>query len=360
MSVSDSRASPDFAVFDLIPVGLFVVDGALVIRSWNLCLENWTRRSRTEVVGLPLGSLAAVWELPHYRQRLASIFEGGPPVLFSPLLHPGLLPRASGPQGVFNLKVTPLPCPEGGYWALISCEDVTDLNQRIGELKALHHQSQLEVEARRTAEALLQKALGERELLIREIHHRVKNNLNLVAGLIELQVGHASQEVQPVLSDLRQRIYAISQIHDVLYKSSDLELGPVGNYLGPLAKITLETLSRRGEVELTTDFAPGETLNTDDTIILGLIQTELLTNSLKHGLGPRGTTAIRLRVHRAGNELIYTMEQEGDSLPEGFDPDSATGLGMQLLGTYGEQLKGRFQWTKGDPTVIAFSFLHRG
>jgi two-component sensor histidine kinase len=281
--------------------------------------------------------LSPAWSQAHYAERLAHLFEGGPPVLFSPLLHPRLIPQAPGPGRVFQVKATALPDGSGGWWAFLSVEDVTILARRIEELKDLR---------------------GQQDRMMREIHHRVKNNLNMISGLVTLQkarVRPGSDEAP--FEDLQSRIAAISEIHDLLYRSTDLEIGNASEYLDALARILDKNLSLSGTHRLDLDLDPTIVLKTDSTILLGLVQAELMTNALKYGLGRQSGEVMSIRlVREASGQVLYELSHTGDRLPEDFNPTTSAGLGMVLLTAYAAQLGTDLGWSRGDPTRFWLRF----
>ncbi|MEI8093031.1 MAG: histidine kinase dimerization/phosphoacceptor domain -containing protein [Spirochaetales bacterium] len=323
-----------FRDLDFVPLGLAVIDKSFRVLFWNSCMAEWTGVPRAMAEGGQLDRLAPEWATPQYRERVREVFLGGPPVVFSPLLHPEIIPVRPGESPVYNVKVTALP-EEDGWLGLLSVEDITVLSQRIVKLRELQKRS---------------------ELLMREIHHRVKNNLNMVSSLITLQSDISPDETVRTLEDLQSRIIAISQVHDVLYRTDDLSLGKAADYLGPLAQLINQNLSA-GHHDLVLDLDDTVMFDIETTIQLGLIQAELMTNALKYGFrNPvAGQLTVSLRRLPTG-ETEYGLSQTGDTLPKDFDPQQSTGLGMQLILTFAAQLGCDFQWKRGDPTTFTLRF----
>jgi|GEM_PF-4518247 PAS domain S-box-containing protein len=329
-------SSQRFSDLDHMPVGVAVLDEALTVLYWNWTLEDWTGIGRHEVLGRPMASLNPEWADPHIHQRLEGLFKGGPPVVFSPLLHPHLIAQASKEERVFRVLGTAVPAQDG-WWAFLCVEDITVLSRRVEELREMHERQ---------------------DRLMREIHHRVKNNLNMISGLISLQkirdgAGAATAE----LDDLQSRIVAISEIHDVLYHSTSLSVDSTAGYLETLAKLLNKNLSLSSNHNLVFDLDRSVVLKTDSTVLLGLVQAELITNALKYAIKPDGAATIWVRFRRVGTEeLEYELSHSGDTLPEGFDPATSEGLGMVLLTAYASQLGTTLGWQKGDPTRFWLRF----
>lgn len=326
-----ATAGQRFSDLDHVPIGLAVVDADLTVLYWNRTLENWTEIPREVAVGKGLAQLNPVWAKPHYAGRLAHLFQGGPPVVFSPLLHPRIVPLADSQHRSYHVKAAAVPDHQGAWWAFLSVEDVTVLSRRVEDLRDLHRQQ---------------------ERMMREIHHRVKNNLNMISGMISLQRAQPGVEAaQGPLSDLQSRIVAISEIHDLLYHSSSLSMGSTADYLRTLALLLDQNLSFSEHHRLDLDLDRSVVLKADATVLLGLIQAELMTNALKYGLGNRHGEVLAIRLARSGPKTYeYSVVHSGDRLPEDFNPATSPGLGMVLLTAYASQLGTTLQWAKSDPT----------
>jgi PAS domain S-box-containing protein len=330
-------AADRFSDLDHLPIGLAILDRELRVVFWNGILEQWTGLTRGRACGRTMAELNPVWSQSHYSERLAHLFEGGPPVVFSPLLHPRIIPQASGISTVFQVKATAVPDENGGWWALLSVEDVTTLARRIDELKALRTQQ---------------------DRMMREIHHRVKNNLNMISGLVTLQKARVRPGADEApFDDLQSRIAAISEIHDLLYHSTDTVMKNPAEYLDSLARLLDRNLSVSSSHRLVLDLDPTVALKTDSTILLGMVQAELVTNALKYGLGRQSDETLAIRLFREPSGLVvYELSHSGDSLPADFDPTTSAGLGMVLLSAYADQLGTDLGWSRGQTTRFWLRF----
>ncbi len=331
-----AAAERRFSDLNHVSVGLVVLDSDLQILFWNRSMEFMTGIDKATAVGRPIADLNPVWKLPHYMERLSQLFEGGPPVVFSPQLHPKIVP---GPreQGLsFHVKATAVPAGDG-WWAFLSVEDVTVLFRRVEELRVLR---------------------GQQERMMREIHHRVKNNLHMISGLITLQKEHGTSALDSgPFEDLQSRIAALSEIHDILYQSTTMTEGNTADYLTHLAKLVDKNLSVAETHRLVLEIDPQTVLKTDTTLLLGLIEAELMTNALKYGLGRQEAETLTIRLLKlAPGEWEYQLSHTGDRLPADFDPETSQGLGMVLLKAYTQQLGSRLEWARGDPTRFWLRF----
>jgi two-component sensor histidine kinase len=319
-----------------VPIGLAVLSPSLHLLYWSSTMEHITGIEASRAVGKPLTELNPIWSKPHYAGRLAHLFAGGPPVVFSPLLHPHLIPTQGSADRSFQVKATAVPDGAGAWWAILSVEEITVLARRVEELRVLHAQQ---------------------DRLMREIHHRVKNNLNMISGLISLQKNTLEGAAVTALDDLQSRVVAIAEIHDVLYRSPGLQLGSTANYLEHLAHLLDENLSLNRNHRLVLELDRDCTLKTDTVVLLGLILAELVTNALKYGLGRQVGECLWIRLAKTEPRAYrFEVAHSGNRLPAGFDPASTSGLGMLLLTSYAAQLGSRLEWEAMDQTRFWVSF----
>lgn len=193
--------------------------------------------------------------------------------------------------------------------------------------------------ALREAEREVRRALEEKSVLLREIHHRVKNNLQVVSSLLYLQgaaVDDAS--VRRLFEESRHRILSMAFIHETLYQSEDLSrvdfLAYVRKLVGGLAA-TYASLAPAAQIHTCVDDTK---LDVDTAIPCGLIVNELVTNALKYAFpgGRPGRILVTFRVTEG--RRILAVEDDGVGLPPGIDPRTLTTLGLKLVTMLAEQL----------------------
>jgi PAS domain S-box-containing protein len=198
------------------------------------------------------------------------------------------------------------------------------------------------------AEERLLSSLKEKEVLLKEIHHRVKNNLQVISSLLNLQ---SSSVVDPAMrslfSESQNRIRSMALIHEVLYRSNDLAAVPFGEYSRMLfGRLITAHAARniRSEIDVQ-DFV----LGIDQAIPGGLILNEFVTNALKHGFPDGRPGSIRLQVAAREGHCVICVKDDGIGLPHGFDPAGAGTLGMQLVTSLTSQLEGRLEIASSNP-----------
>ena len=222
--------------------------------------------------------------------------------------------------------------------------------------------SLFDLTAHEQVEERLRSSLREKEVLLREVHHRVKNNLQIVSSLLNLKADTIDNAAaQHVFADCQARIRSLAFVHEHLYVASDLSHVPFGQYVRTLAA-HLEQSCRAPGQRVSVRVAVGElNLSIDDAIPCGLIVNELVTNSLKHAFAPGGVGTIEIRMRRmSGRRLELSVSDDGKGLPSGFGPDDTGGSGLDLVYTFAEQLGAVVNITRQSGTRFSFQFEAAG
>jgi len=187
----------------------------------------------------------------------------------------------------------------------------------------------------------LESVLSEKQILIKEIHHRVKNNMQIIASLIALQVKNIkSVAAKHEIQQIRNRITSMALVHEMLYQSEDFSQIDYGQYIETLAHSVLKSMKPE-DVNITYDFDIDQIkFNIDTAIPLGLLINELLTNAIKYAFpdGRRGKVCVSIKQHAEANEL--TISDDGVGFSFNDDIESLTTLGMRLVYSLVEQLDG--------------------
>lgn len=192
---------------------------------------------------------------------------------------------------------------------------------------------------RQRAEARLKAALERQDLLSREMSHRVKNSLAVVAGFLGLQArGSDNEEVKAALADARTRVEAVAAVHDQLWRQPTLGAIDVAGFLDALCS----KLQENGRHHRILCEAARLDIPADLAIPLGLFVNELVTNAMKYAY-PDGAGEIRVTARPdSGDGLLIGVADDGIGLPQGFDPTAArsASLGMRIINNLGRQLGG--------------------
>lgn len=205
-------------------------------------------------------------------------------------------------------------------------------------------------------ENALKKAIGERDTLLRELGHRIKNTLALTSSLLSLARSRVRDEEDGALFDESQtRVHAMALLYDRLLNSSSQSDIDLGDYIRDLCA----DLSKAYTHEQSETIAvQAETVIVDSrkAVYLGLVINEALTNALKYGRATDNQVTIRVTLwHESdGSSIVMEVVDEGSGLPPGFDPETSDGLGFQLIRSLAEQLGGRstIQSSPGAGTLV--------
>jgi len=239
------------------------------------------------------------------------------------------------------------------FWASGVLSPMRDEQGRLrGFAKVLRDETE-----RRRANERLRASLDEKEVLLQEIHHRVKNNLQVINSLLRLQSEHiADRSSRELLVEAQSRVQAIAGIHELLYRSPDLARIDFGTYLNRLARNLFSFYGISEEQVQLVLHVNHTTLEVSQAIPCGLIVNELLTNALKYAFpgGRRGTTTVSLDC--VGRQCVLVVEDNGVGLPEGFDWEAAETLGLQLVKILAGQLDGTVQLNRSSGTRFEISF----
>lgn len=210
----------------------------------------------------------------------------------------------------------------------------------------------------RKYEDRIRASLKEKEVLLREINHRVKNNLAIISSLLNLQSNHcADDSSRKMFRDAQSRVRSMSLAHELLYQSENMAHIRISEYVGQLTSYLVESyagLGRRIEIDKRLDNAP---LSLKSAIPIGFLITELVSNSLKHAFPDRREGRIEISIRQMGeNELELVVADNGVGIPEGIDFHNSGSLGLKLAETFAEQLRGKIDFRRQGGTRVSVRF----
>ena len=206
-----------------------------------------------------------------------------------------------------------------------------------------------DVTRRALIEQQIKMSLQEKEALLREIHHRVKNNLQVISSLLALQArAVADDSTKKMFHESRDRIHSMALLHESLYKSDNLARIDFPEYIRQLAEHLFRSYGVAAEkIHLRAELDP-VFLNMDNAVPCGLLVNELISNSLKYAFPNGRGGEIYVGVRSVGVRVKLTVADDGVGLPAGFDWANARSLGLRLVRTLAQQLDATLEHT-GEP-----------
>lgn len=286
--------------------------------------------------------------------------------LFGNLVHPDDLPRllerveqCAVAKDEDVLEVEYRMQHANGEWCWLQSRDKV-LNRNDEGFPKQIVGTAVDITDRKQLEFSLQASVQEKTILLQEVNHRVKNNLQVIVSLLKIQSETlAIPEASFALNQARDRVMAMSLVYQGLYESSQFSNIDLGNYLRSLI---LNLFNAFGIVDQGIKFqihiSTPSVISLDKAISCGLIVNELITNALKHGFnyGDRAGTLWVDLVQTPSNQVMLTITNDGNPLPPNFDLRHAETMGLQLVQILADQLAGKLEVETGDLTRFRLSF----
>jgi PAS domain S-box-containing protein len=343
----DSEERLRLFVENVTDYALFQVDTEARISGWNTGAERTFGYSETEILGQPMRNLYLEQDAERgdAEKDLEIARENGR------FEDARLVVRKDGSQLFARWVTTPMRDEAG--------------NLR-GYAKVLRDETE-----RRQAEQRIQKSLAEKHALLQEIHHRVKNNLQVITSLLSIQSDHIQNpEVSAVIEDTENRVRAIAALHETLYSSNYLASIEFGSYVERLVRDLVGFFGVDEERLKVAIRAEDLVVDISQAIPLGLIVNELVTNTLKHAfpVGRAGVIEIHLRYLPANSVGLdtadpppsdlgeITVKDNGVGLPPDLKLDEPPSLGLHLVNVLVEQLDGKLEVAAAEGTSFKVRF----
>lgn len=231
-----------------------------------------------------------------------------------------------------------------------------DSERHAAELGRTNQMLQGELVERKRAEEALKSSLKEKEDLLKEVHHRVKNNLALIISLMRLEGGRSrTEETKALCRDMQARIQSVVLLNEALYKTESYTTVKLADYLRQIASHLFQAQNANtGAVRLVLEMDPVE-VPTGEAIPCGLVVNELMTNSLKHAFAGGRSGEIRVGVSRQpGGGVRLEVSDTGPGLPQDFASKRRNSLGLQLVSDLAKQLRGSLEIGPGATFAITF------
>ncbi|MFH1137425.1 MAG: histidine kinase dimerization/phosphoacceptor domain -containing protein [Pseudomonadota bacterium] len=270
----------------------------------------------------------------------------------------GYYDRALGGAKFSVEKKTAVPAVEG--WVEYRFNPIVDENKEITGLTVFGR----ETTTRRAAEERLKAALKEKEVLLQEVHHRVKNNMQVIISLLRLQAGKSDDpKIRDILRVCQGRVYAMAAVHEALYRSESLAFVDIKQYFSNLMKTLVGAYDAKS---VSVDFSfklDQPQISLKQAASLGLVFHELVSNTLKHAFPGGRAGVLSLCVGSRGPDLEMILSDNGVGFPESLDWRRADSLGLQIVVNLVEnQLGGRIEHDgrEGTTFTIGFRLLEPG
>jgi len=231
------------------------------------------------------------------------------------------------------------------------------VEERTKELENMNIQLKKEIIAHEEAENKLKNSLDEKEILVKEIHHRVKNNLMIISSLLNLQAQKIKDEkVQNVFKESQNRAKSMAIIHERLYQTKSMRKIEFDDYIRQLSTELFHTYRLGSGIHLNMDLDPVE-IDVDHAIPLGLIINELITNSLKYAFPDgKGELCIEFHCLPGEDEFELVVSDDGVGFPADLDFRKVDSLGLQLVNNLTKQLDGTIELDRSRGTKFTIKF----
>ncbi|HWQ19607.1 MAG TPA: PAS domain S-box protein [Methanotrichaceae archaeon] len=319
-------------LMDAIPAPIFYKDLRGVYLGCNRAFENYLGRKREEIIGRSVYDLSPRDLADKYYEMDQKLFEKpGTQVYESSVLY------ADGTRHDVIFNKATFTKADGSIDGLVGV--ILDITER------------------KQAEDMLKKSLVEKEILLKEIHHRVKNNLQVITSLLNIQASYLSDEdTKDILVECQNRVKSMALIHENLYRSENLGMVNFADYIRNL----IEALFRaykvdkrriRHKLDLDTVF-----LEIDQSIPCGLILIELVTNSLKHAFPKDGKGEIQIELRLMNDMVMLTVRDNGIGLPEDLDIKKTYSMGLKIINGLVRQLRGTIETDLSNGTEFKITF----
>jgi|GEM_PF-2707304 len=216
----------------------------------------------------------------------------------------------------------------------------------------------LDITKRKEAEAQIERDLHEKEVLLKEVHHRVKNNMNIVTSLLSLQAAHitTAKEALEAFEESKNRILSMALVHHLLYQSDDFSTVNMDDYIKNISRELQNAMTGEKKIKMELQLQ-GLTLDINTAVPCGLILNEWLTNAFKHAFSGRDSGTVRIAFTRDdAQQYVLHFSDDGIGLPPQIVPQTGETLGLRLISILAEQLEGTLAVNRDNGTAYSLTF----
>lgn len=231
-------------------------------------------------------------------------------------------------------------------------------NRMTSQLRDLINNQEEQIFALTKAEDENRKSIKEKEILLKEIHHRVKNNLSIISGLINLHsIKNKNKKYAAFSRELQTKVNSIALVHQQLYDRNDLSTIDFKQYTSALvAGISYTLCNRQNYIDIDIQ-ADNIEMDLNKSISLGLIINELFTNAIKYAFPDIYNGRVLISLELIKDQYLFTFSDNGIGLPENFNINKSKTLGMQLIVSLTEQLSGKLTLNVSEGTTYIIKFI---
>jgi PAS domain S-box-containing protein len=308
-------------VVEYAPSAMVMVDANGCIVLVNAQTEQLFAYPRSSLIGQAVELLVPV-RLSHHHVDFRNGFFAVPQARPMGIGRELFARRSDGSEFPVEIGLNPIETEEGSM-VLASIVDITE---------------------RRRAQQKLESALKEKTVLLNEVHHRVKNNLQVIASMLNLQASHTSDlRLRAILGESQSRVRAMALTHQLLYERKDYSRIDLGDYLQRLTQLLGSYRQGRGKIVLESVLPEvPQHLDFERAIPCGLVVNELVSNAFKHAFPDESGGTIHIELRVTDGEIEIVVADDGIGLADDFDLGQIKSLGLQLVPLLVEQLAGTF------------------
>ncbi|HOO73273.1 MAG TPA: PAS domain S-box protein [Spirochaetota bacterium] len=214
-----------------------------------------------------------------------------------------------------------------------------------------------DITARKRAEEQMKKLLEQKEMLMRELQHRVKNNLAMIISLFSLELDRsASEETNTVLQNLRDRVSSLESLYSLLYRSGGVDRLRLDEYIRGIIVNLMKTYSLDEHGIIIEQNCDPVEISVRAAASLGLAVNELVTNALKHAFTGRNGGTVMVTLTKDAGDLLLSVHDNGRELPADFDVEQSVGFGLRLVDMLARQLGGVFSFSRDGGSLFTVRF----
>jgi PAS domain S-box-containing protein len=316
------------------PTGMLMADARGTILLVNAPVESLFGYSRHELIGQPVELLVPVrFRNSHPQSRAEFMSEPRTRAMAAGRELYGV--RKDGTEVPIEICLNPLETANGSY-ILSSIVDITERKRAAEQLRA---------------------SLHEKDSLFKEIHHRVKNNLQVVSSLLSLQANYVADEgTRAALAQSQARIHSIALVHEKLYQGVDVTRMIFTDYIRDVVNHLAHAHAIERRAIRCVVYDSELTLTTDECIACGLIVNELVTNAIKHAFPARNGGLIEVRLTKPNGRTELSVRDDGIGLPVEVNVIRTQTLGLDLVSAFTRRLKGDLSVIRGQGTTFCLNF----